>query len=242
MGEVEEKWGWWADRWTREQEEEEEGTREEVASDREGRRIKERGCGWGRRWWGGWNVVVLEARRQLQRLRRSSAEYLALILSAATARNEILAGAAEGSWQRGRLTGSQGRHRANWICRRLTNSGEAPSFLTLFYSSFQPSSNISFQPNRPRLPLRPSVCNHNKLTAATQKLFSTFHSRQSVFVYLAQPLCVCVCVRDSRWTRLGHLLILIKYHLTRLTSKSHHTWPDQAGFVLLCCSPLKLWV
>lgn len=31
-GEVEEKWGWWTDRWTEEQEEKEEGTREDVES------------------------------------------------------------------------------------------------------------------------------------------------------------------------------------------------------------------
>lgn len=109
--------------------------------------------------------------------------------------------------QLSRLIGLEGRPQANWICRSLINSGKVLFFFPP--RARQADCRALFSP--PLLPLNPPL--FRTPTAAFRG--DTGEAR----------LRVRACETDS----VGHLQILIKYHLTCPTSKSHHTWSDQAG-------------
>lgn len=117
--------------------------------------------------------------------------------------------------QLSRLIGLEGRPQANWICRGLINSGKVLPPPTPSPSLSQPNIHAERPPlYPPLLPLNPPV-------------FRT-PLRNPGWPHRGRRVCVFVCETDS----VGHPQILIKYHLTCPTSKSHHTWSDLAGLRL----------
>lgn len=114
--------------------------------------------------------------------------------------------------QLSRLIGLEGRPQANWICRGLINSGKVLPPTPFTAEPYMPNTQLY----PPLLPLNPPV-------------FWTPYATLGGHTGVGGGAFACLCVRQ---TLAGHPQILIKYHLTCPTSKSHRTWSDQAGIRL----------
>lgn len=149
--------------------------------------------------------------------------------------------------QLSRLIGLEGRPQANWICRRLINSGK-PVFFGVFLKSPDKHTGRLRHPHFNVKPTpRPNPFhNHSNLPPQNQGYFLLLIPDrldwEGVFVYLCWPACVCVCLcvymceRDRQsWPSTD--FNQIPFNPSDLQESSHMA--RSSGVVLLCCSALK---
>lgn len=146
--------------------------------------------------------------------------------------------------QLSRLIGLEGRPQANWICRRLINSGK-PGF---FFSLKSPAKHTG-QLRHPHFNVKPTsrpnpFHNHSNLREQNEGYFLLLIPDrldwEGVFVYLC--LCVCVCLRvhmceRDRQSWPSTDFNQIPFNPSDLQESSHMA--RSSGVVLLCCSALK---